>query len=472
MVRQTIQPVVAAKKFSKWTNLLKTTAQVFRFLEILRTKSKRSLNIKDAENARNHFIQVSQQNSFGPSIALLNKNKNLLSKDKRLPLSPLLKDNILRVGGRTKRSTLGYNTKHPIVFNAKESIARLFSEKCHEISMHFGTEYVKNFAQQSYYVFGLRDSLRSISYKCFECPRFKGQGLQTPMADLPDAQFPGNKSPITFTNVGLDYIGPFTVIQRGKEEKAYICLFNCLVTRAVHLEVTEDLTTSACMTAVRRFIARRGQPRLLLSDNGSNFLGARKQIRRQNLQLDQDFIKNNLLNQSVEWRLNPPSAPHFGSVWERLVQIVKRALLLNLSSATLTWDVFTTIVAEAECLVNARPLTHVRSDNEDEIPITPNQFLIGRAFPNIPASVFNENPSLKTKSWTQIRQRLDSIWKRLVREYLPTLNTRMRCTNPESKLEVNDVVWVLEEWTPRGIWPLGRVTRTFTGPDRTARFVK
>ena len=247
---------------------------------------------------------------------------------------------------------------------------------------------------------------------------------------------------------------------------------HCIVTRAVHLEVTEDLTTSACMTAVRRFIARRGQPRLLLSDNGSNFLGARKQIRRQNLQLDQDFIKNNLLNQSVEWRLNPPSAPHFGSVWERLVQIVKRALLLNLSSATLTWDVFTTIVAEAECLVNARPLTHVRSDNEDEIPITPNQFLIGRAFPNIPASVFNENPSLKTKSWTQIRQRLESIWKTLVREYLPTLNTRMRCTNPESKLEVNDVVWVLEEWTPRGIWPLGRVTRTFTGPDRTARFVK
>ena len=245
MARQTIQPVVAAKNFSKWTKLLKATAQVFRFIEILRTKPKRALNINDVENARNHLIQVSQQNSFGPSIALLNKNKNLPSKDKLLPLSPFLKDNILRVGGRTKRSTLGYNTKHPIVLNAKESIARLFLEKCHEICMHFGTEYVKNFAQQSYYVFGLRDSLRSISYKCFECRRFKGQGLQPPMADLPDARFPENESPVTFTNVGLDYIGPFTVIQRGKEEKAYICLFNCLVTRAVHLEVTEDLTTSA-----------------------------------------------------------------------------------------------------------------------------------------------------------------------------------------------------------------------------------
>ncbi|XP_075247120.1 uncharacterized protein LOC142340429 [Convolutriloba macropyga] len=164
-----------------------------------------------------------------------------------------------------------------------------------------------------------------------------------------------------------------------------------------------------------------------------------------------------------------PSAPHSAGVWERLVQIEKRALLLNLGSAKLTWNVVTTIVAETECLVNAHPLTHVRSDIEDEDPLTPKLFLIGPAFPNISACVFNENPSLKTKSWTQIRQRLEAIWKRLVREYLPTLNTRRKWTNPESKLEVNDVVWVLEEWTPRGIWLLRRVTRTFTDPDQTAR---
>ena len=105
-----------------------------------------------------------------------------------------------------------------------------------------------------------------------------------------------------------------------------------------------------------RFVARRGQPRLFLSDNGSNFLGARKQIRRQPLQLDHEFIRQKLLNQSVEWRLNPPSAPHFGGVWERLLQIVERALLLNLGSAKSTRDTFSTIVTETESLVNARPL--------------------------------------------------------------------------------------------------------------------
>ena len=398
------------------------------------------------------------------------KQKNTLpTKDKLLQLSPFLQDNILRVGGRTKWSTLCYNTKHPIILNAKEFITWLFLIKCHEICMHFGTEYVKNYVQQNFYVFGLRDALRSITYRCFDCRRFKGQGLQPPMADLPDIRFPQDQSPVAFTNVGIDYIGPFTVIQQDKEEKAYICLFNCLVTRAVHLEVTEDLTTNTCMTAIRRFIARRGQPRLFLSDNGSNFLEARKQIRRQPLKLDHEFIRQKLMNDSVEWRLNPPSAPHFGGVWERLVQFVKRALLLNLGSAKLTWDVFSTIVIETESLVNARPLTHVRSDIKDEDPLTPNHFLIGRAFPNVPACVFKKTPTIQTKTWTQVRQRLEAIWKRLLKEYIPTLNTRKKWLKPDAKLEVNDVVGVLEEWTPRGIWPLGRVTRTFIGPDKTAR---
>ena len=168
-------------------------------------------------------------------------------------------------------------------------------------------------------------------------------------------------------------------------EKAYVCLFNSLVTRVVHLEVTEDLTTTICVTAIRRFIARRGQLQLFFSEKGSNCLGARKQIRRQPLKPDHEFIRQKLMNQSVEWRLNAPSAPHFSGVWERLVHIVKRALILNLGSVKLTWDTFSTIVTRTESLVNVRPLTPVRSDFKDENPLTPNHFLIGRAFSNVPA---------------------------------------------------------------------------------------
>ena len=88
---------------------------------------------------------------------------------------------------------------------------------------------------------------------------------------------------------------------------------------------------------------------------------------------------------------------------------------------------------------------HVSSDNEDKDPLTPNHVLIGRTFSNIPACVFNENPSLKTKTWRQIRQQLGAIWTRLVREHLRTLNALRKWTNRESKLEVNDDVWEVED---------------------------
>ena len=234
--------------------------------------------------------------------------------------------------------------------------------------------------------------------------------------------FQETQSPVIFTNVGVDNLGPFAVVHRDAEVKTYLCLFTCVVTRAIHLEVAEDLSTDKCLTAIRRFIVRRGQPRLFLSDIGSNFLGARKQIRRRPLMLDHDYIKDQLLNQSVEWKLYPPSAPHFGGVWERLVQCVKRALLLNLGSAKLTPYVFATIVSEAECLVNSRPFTHVRSNHEDDNPLTPNHFLLGRPFCNVPGAVFNETLTLKSSAWTQVKQRFQQIWKRLLTEFVPSLN--------------------------------------------------
>ncbi|XP_075263975.1 uncharacterized protein LOC142355812 [Convolutriloba macropyga] len=444
-------------------------AFVIRFIKNLRSKQRGKLELDDINQARIYLLRKSQEKSFKDAIKDMKQHRPLLKKDRLLCLSPFFESGLLRVGGRTKRSLLPFDAKHPIILDSKEHSIQLYIQKCHEICMHIGVEYTRNYIQQRCHILGIRLYLRSLAFKCFDCRRFRAQGLQPPMADLPDIRFQETQSPVVFTNVGVAYLGPFAVVHRVTEVKTYICLITCLVTRAIHLEVAEDLSTDKCLTAIRRFIARRGQPRLFLSDNGSNFLGARKQIRRRPLMLDHDYIKDQLLNQSVEWKLNPPSAPHFGGVWERLVQCVKRALLLNLGSAKLTPDVFATIVSEAECLVNSRPLTHVRSNHEDDNPLTPNHFLLGRPFCNVPGAVFNETLTLKSSAWTQVKQRLQQIWNRLLTEYVPSLNKRQKWTSREAALEVDDVVWLLEEFTPRGIWPLGRVTRTFTGPDNIAR---
>ena len=161
-------------------------------------------------------------------------------------------------------------------------------------------------------------------------------------------------------------------------------------------------------------------------------------------------------------------------MWERLVSLIKRAFLLNLGSDRLSRDLFATIVAETEAILNSRPLTHVSSDLDDDLPLTPNHFLMGRPFVYAPAAAFYEasTSKLSNKSWKRAKDRLDSFWRRLLKEYAPTLIRRTKWTQPEEPLEKDDLVWILEDFTPRGIWPLGRVLEVFTGSDGIARSCK
>ena len=133
------------------------------------------------------------------------------------------------------------------------------------------------------------------------------------------------------------------------------------------------------MSALRHFAARQG---------ATNFLGTKKEIRRQPLAFDETLVEKEIARQGIQWRLNPPSAPHFGGAWERLVQPFKQAFLVTLPSRSsrLTREVFDTV--EYESLLNSRPLTLVSSDIQDSTPITPNRFLLGRPCTTVAAAIF------------------------------------------------------------------------------------
>ena len=94
-------------------------------------------------------------------------------------------------------------------------------------------------------------------------------------------------------------------------------------TRACHLELVDDLSTDHFIMALKRFIARRGRPQRLFSDNGTNFVGANNEFRKCLMQLDEQRIQNFCAPKEIDWNVQPPSAPHFGSAWERLVQYTK-----------------------------------------------------------------------------------------------------------------------------------------------------
>ena len=347
---------------------------------------------------------------------------------------------------------------------------KLLVEHSHAVCHHAGPEYVKVFLQQRYLIIGVRCALRSVSHRCFACRRFRAENIQPFMAPLPPFRYPSPDALFPFARTGIDLFGPFFIVNGKKLEKHYAIIFNCLVTRACHLESCPFMTSDSFLNAFRRFIARRGQPQLLRSDNGSNFVGARREL-QQSLN---DSIKNvrENLPESIEmrWDLNPPFAPHFGGVWERMIHTAKRTLLIILGSKKLTLDFFQTILTETELMLNSPPITHVADQPDNEEPLTPNHFLLHRPYANLPPGIFNDTKEpLSFKSWKEVQKVMNHFWDRFLKEYLPTLHQRSKWNQDQHPLQVGDIVWVLKDLTPRGIWPLGRIVSLHPGPDGTTR---
>lgn len=205
------------------------------------------------------------------------------------------------------------------------------------------------------------------------------------MAELPSDRL--LVSPL-FTKAGVDYFGPLEVKCGKKHLKRWICLFTCLVTRGVHLEVAFSLETDSFIMCLRRFIARRGNPQVLYSDNGTNFVGANRELKQCIENLNQDQINNELSQKGIKWVFNPPASPHMGEVWERLVRSCKRTFKAVLNNQVLTDEVLSTTMVEVEALINSRPLTEVSSDVDSIEAITPNHFLLARSSVNLSPGVF------------------------------------------------------------------------------------
>ena len=340
----------------------------------------------------------------------------------------------------------------------------------HEICHHAGPEYVKSFLQQRYFILGVRAALRTISYRCFQCRRFRAENVEPMMAPLPRCRFPSPDTPYPFANFGVDAFGPFFIVNGKRTEKHYSLIFTCLVTRACHLEPCPALTTDSFINAFRRFIARRRQPQYIRSDNGKNFVGARRELQEALNAGIRTALQTPPLAPEMEWHLNSPFAPHFGGAWERLIQTAKKTLLLILGSRKLTLELFHTILAETELMLNSRPLTHVADYPDNEEPLTPNHFLLHRPYANLPPGVFQDSIYQFTqKSWKETQKLVNHIWKRLLTEYIPTLHHRSKWNQQLPPITVGELVWVLRDFTPRGIWPIGRVEAVFPGRDGQTR---
>ena len=298
--------------------------------------------------------------------------------------------------------------------------------------------------------------------------------IQQLMGDLPEARV--NPS-CTFVKCGVDYAGPFmlrSIVQRSKVTiKGYLAIFVCFVTRAVHLEVVSAMT--AFLGAFQRFISRRGLCSEIYSDCGSNFKGASAELRRVFLEYVghelNGRISNYLADNSIQWKFNPPGAPHMGGLWEAGVKSAKYHLHRVVGPHRLTFEEFYTVATRTEAILNSRPLSPLTTDPSDDEVLTPGYFLIGRSLISVPEPDLTDVTDNRLRRWEHVKKMMQVFWRRWTREYLSRLQQRPKWLNHRSEFRVNDLVLIRDERQAPLTWPRGRIVKLHPGPDGKTRVV-
>ncbi|CAE1306092.1 unnamed protein product [Acanthosepion pharaonis] len=247
-----------------------------------------------------------------------------------------------------------------------------------------------------------------------------------------------------------------------------------MTTRAGHIEVLESLDTSSLINALRRFFSIRGPAKLIRSDQGSNFVGARKE-HKINSTLDTCAVGKHLSDYGCTWLFNPPHAPHMGGAWERMIDIAKRipnSMLLQHGSTKLTHEVLTTFLAEVAAIVNNRPLVLVSTDPEDPVLLTPST-LLTQKIGSVPAPMGDfTTEDVSRQQWRHVQHLAQTFWNRWKGQYLPLLQARSKWTSSIPNLKPGSVVLLKYQDSKRNEWPLGLITHVIPSQDERVRQVE
>ncbi|XP_053686085.1 uncharacterized protein LOC128735625 [Sabethes cyaneus] len=427
--------LINLERFSRLTRAIRATAYVYRFIANAKQsimgqeRSVGPLTSEELQRAEQLLVRETQWQCFPDEMVLLYRN---LSKPKEQQIP-------------------------------RHAFTALVLDDYHRKYLHGNSETVVNEVRQRYHIPRLRTTVSSAAKACQWCRVYKSSPKTPRMAPLPLARMASFVRP--FTYVGLDFFGPLTVTIGRSNAKRWVALFTCLTVRAVHVEIAYSLSTDSCIKCIRRFVCRRGYPAEIYSDNGTNFQGAAKLLKEQCDQLAVTFTGT-----STKWIFNPPSAPHMGGAWERMVRSVKTAVETAChNNLKLNDEALETFMVEAEAIVNKRPLTYLPIASEEGEALTPNHFLLGNSSgTHQPAVEATSHADTLRSSWNRIQYYLDIFWRRWTKEYLPTLTKRPKWCGETKPIAEGDLVLIVGEGK-RNDWIRGRIVEVVKGVDGRIR---
>lgn len=461
------------ERFSSYERMLRVLAWMRRFLQKCRRTCVVEGTISRAElNTSLVFVvQCSQRSYFKELLSELSHGRPVSSK-KLAKLSPYLdSDGVIRVGGRLRNSQLPDRQKHPILLAKSSYLSKLIIRHWHIYSCHSGTRLLMSIVSRQFWILSVRRVIGNVIKNCSACVRLAAVNIQPVMADLPKSRVSQCRP---FARVGIDFAGPFqmreTQLRKTRIYKVYISVFICMVVKAVHLEVVSDLSTPAFLAALDRFVARRGLPIDIYSDCGTNFVGASKQLRR--FMLDASRQHQLTSHLSCSWHFNPPSAPHFGGLWEAAVKSMKTLLVRTVGNHTLSFEELNTVACRIEAVLNSRPLIPLSSDPDDLECLSPGHFLTGQPLLAVPEPNVVDTPNNLLSRWTLLHQCHQAFWRRWSLEYLNGLQIRSKWTSTDAQVKVGDLVVIKDSSSPPLSWRLGRIIELLPGSDSVVRVVK
>lgn len=270
----------------------------------------------------------------------------------------------------------------------------------------------------------------------------------------------------------MDCAGPYRVKRGRTYELHYMLLLTCAKTRAVRLEVLHSLSMDSLLLALSRVRQRGVQPKLVITDNGTNFKGAHNLLEKLQEVATEKKMEEALPH--IRWLFNPPLASHFGGLFERLIRSAKRALYHALPAhLSLTLEELQTAFAQVEGALNNRPLAYVGNE-EDATPITPNHFLYGSAsqpaFPTVEEVEALGGEGRQASRWQKIRKIAEHFWKQLQQQLWPLYQDRREGGREMPPLRVGEIVTFLHP-TRAAKWPLARIVQVHPGRDGKIRVI-
>ncbi|XP_065219687.1 uncharacterized protein LOC135845152 [Planococcus citri] len=446
-----IDPAQFETKKNAYLALLRKTCKplrvLLRWLPVLRRNEHYDKPVS-LYSAQTMWIKFEQRSFYAEVYSALESGrKHPLIKKLNLFVDPR---GIIRCAGRFCNAPLTKNEKQPILLPpASESpFVRMLIQYYHETSMHSGVGYTLSLIRRRFWIPTGRRAVFIAIQNCHNCKRYSARPYRQPDdSSLPEFRLDDKSTP--FQHLAIDTFGPLYV----NGQKRFCLLITDLVIRAVELELLENMTADVIYLALRRVIARRSVPTLIVSDNAPQFVA-----------VSQSF--KTTYTHDFQWKFILEHSPWMGGVYERIVGLAKSALFRTFHHHSLDEPTLRTVLAEIAGILNDRPLTYVGADQE-EIVITPNHFLRTYFIEE------DDEAARIDRYWKNAQEIVSKFWQIWRTTYLQWLRSQYQATDKRrsapTEPKPGDIVLVVDKIKKRNHWPIAYIDTLIKSSDGKVR---